>query len=909
MGLNEEKVFNKPYKLSKEQIKAISSGSKYIKLVAGAGTGKTETLTRRIIYLLLCKDVQPKDIVAFTFTEKAAQDMKSRIYDRLVALGGKDAAFNLGEMYVGTIHGFCYRLLQDTLGYGDYNIIDENADMALLTNNLGWKLGLQYDDNSYSRNCLKFLNSVNIVYDELIDRKKLRKNSKKFYDRLQAYEEFHKKHKLLTFSMSIALLVEKLDSNLQLLHNIKQLIVDEYQDINKAQEKLIEKIGKTAKVFVVGDPRQSIYQWRGSNEAYFDNFSKNFKGVQEINIVDNWRSDSNIVKVANMLADNLKSKYPPLKSVSKQNGSVYCLEFSTPEEEAEWIAKEIKNLKQDSEVDYSDIAVLFRSVSNSSKPIIDAFRKMDIPYIVGGKVGLFKRSEVRAVAMLMIWLSEKGYWSEPFNKSNKVSGDALLENGASEWSKSTNITVSKEELKIWRKKVLEGGSKDLIDAYYKLLNVLGYVTFDSKDKVDAAIMANLGRFSSIIKDFEFSIGLGGKKKLNAHVLNGLFWYINSYASTAYEEAQPEDLRGLAAVQILTVHQAKGLEWPIVFIPSMVSKRFPSSKIGQEGDWYTPRELFDYKRYQGSIDDERKLFYVALTRAKNHLILSYFTKTSKNKVSKSGFIKEISQNIKNVSYLYNVNLGKIRKKDYSNDIRTFPITEIIAYTRCPYFYQFRFSFGYNSSLNEFLGYGKSLHFCLRNIADKFRKEGVALESVESIINQSFHLPYAHKRQNDMAKRAATEALFNFVKKHIDDIKKVNEVEVRLEFPLNRAIIVGRADVIIKTNANELEVRDYKTSDVVITKDESDLQVRLYAFGLNSLGKNITSGSVANIENNEVRKVNTQKSDLENAVNITTKAINSIAGANYLAITGKHCLECDFLNICRFGKRYIEHNLLT
>ncbi|MEM0143076.1 MAG: ATP-dependent DNA helicase [Candidatus Parvarchaeum sp.] len=911
MAINKNDIFNKPYKLSQEQIEAVGSNYRYIKVVAGAGTGKTETLTRRIVYLLLHKEVPPKNIVAFTFTEMAAQDMKSRIYDRLIALGGKDAAFNLGDMYVGTIHGFCYRVLQDNLGYGNHEMIDENTEMALLINNLGWELGLNKDPGrNYTYNCSKFLRSVNLVYDELIDKATLKINAKSFYKRLQRYEEFHDKHKLLTFSRSIALLVEKLNTVASTLKNIKYLVVDEYQDINNAQEKLIEAIGKTAEIFIVGDPRQTIYQWRGSNENYFSEFGKKFKSTQEINIVENRRSDSTIVDVSNTLINNQNFRYVPLKSVNKESGSVFCLGFSTPESEASWIANQIKRLVDSGKIAYQDIAILFRSVSTSSKSLINAFKQMNIPFIVGGKIGLFKRSEIRAVAMLLVWLYDNGFWSESsLNEAKKLTGDQLLEKGIQIWHESTGKTTKIDELRKWKENILGGGSSDLIKEYNKLLKILGYYDFNPQDEIDAVIMANLGKLSSIIKDFEVSIGLGGKKKLNIHTIKGLFWYIHNYALTAYEEPQSDDQYGIPAVKILTIHQAKGLEWPVVFIPSMVNRRFPNSNVGKRGDWYIPQKLFDYKRYEGNIDDERRLFYVALTRAKNHLILSYFQQTQKNRTTKSTFLDEISSKVKFIRTEDDLNLGNIRKKDYPNEIQTFPITEIVTYKKCPYFYQFRFIFGYNSSLDEFLGYGKSLHFCLRNIADEFKVDKSSFESINSIINKNFHLPFAHPKQNLTARAAATKELSLFVKTHLEDIKKINDVEVRLEFPLNRAIVVGRADVIIKINENGLEVRDYKTSDEVITKEESDLQVRLYMFGLNSLGKNVVSASIANIKENQIRKVDTNKSEIEDSVNETRKIIDSIKAAEYPPITGKHCLKCDFLTICKFGKNYIDSNKLV
>ena len=168
------------------------SEKKYIRVIAGAGTGKTETLTRRIIYLLLYRNIEPKNIVAFTFTEKAAQSMISRIYERVRQLYGETACAKLGEMYVGTIHGYCLRVLEDYFGYGDHDVLDENQKMAFILRE-GWGLGLNVG-GGYAENCKNFIKSVNVVYDELIDRKQLEKKAPVFHMLLEKYESLLNTH-------------------------------------------------------------------------------------------------------------------------------------------------------------------------------------------------------------------------------------------------------------------------------------------------------------------------------------------------------------------------------------------------------------------------------------------------------------------------------------------------------------------------------------------------------------------------------------------------------------------------------------------------------------------------------------------------------------------------------------------
>lgn len=175
-------ILETPRPLSEEQKRAVLSKSRYLRIVAGAGTGKTETMTRRIAYLLLYENVSPSEIVAFTFTEKAAQSMKSRIYERVRQLKGDEACARLGEMFVGTIHSFCFRLLEEKFGYGDYDPLDENQEMALILR-YGWSLGLG-DRGNYTESCLEFMNSVEVVYNELIPKEELEKKLQNFQKNL-----------------------------------------------------------------------------------------------------------------------------------------------------------------------------------------------------------------------------------------------------------------------------------------------------------------------------------------------------------------------------------------------------------------------------------------------------------------------------------------------------------------------------------------------------------------------------------------------------------------------------------------------------------------------------------------------------------------------------------------------------
>lgn len=896
-------ILEKPKKLSPDQEKAVVSQRKYLRIVAGAGAGKTETMTRRIAYLLLYKDVEPKSIVAFTFTERAAQSIKDRIYKRVRDLQGDNACARLGEMFVGTIHAYCFRILQDYFGYGDYEVLDDNQEMAFMIRE-GWPFGL--GDGNYSKNCQDFIQSVNVVYDELLSRSNLKKKDSRFARHLENYENILKRHRLLTFGQMAALVVEKLEENSQAVEDIKYLIVDEYQDINRAQERLIELIGKNASVFVVGDPRQSIYQWRGSNEKCFESFLKKFSGSEPVAISENRRSGKMMVNVANKLAATFGgTKYQPMSSTRSEQGIVSLVKCENNISEAEWVTLQVKRLVEEKKLcNYSDIAILLRSVSTSAGPFIDIFKKENIPYLVGGKVGLFRRDEAQALGRIFAWLGDKFWVDNSYVWSNQTKGRKLLDSAIDHWKatlKRKSIPKSLyRNLEILKGNVRSGKYKCFSSIYQDLLIILGFLNFDPEDKLQAAIMANLGRFNELLTDYESSIRRGGAKPKWQNDLEGLCWYMNAYATGAYEEQPAEDLRGTDVLQIMTVHQAKGLEWPVVFVPCVVNKRFPSSKAGSSRKWYVPEKLFNVKRYEGGEEDEKRLFYVAITRARDVVIISRFERMGRNRRSPSIFWKILEKSLSETSQKMTLSPAKIETPTDTEEIQTYSAGEIINYFRCPYLYRLREMWGYQPELAAELGFGKSLHYCLHLASEKI-KQGIRPEkAVCEAVREKFHMPFADYGRKQKIQQAVEKKLIKFVQKNKDDIYNIEEIESRLEFPMENATIAGRVDVILKNRPNILEARDYKTSDIVTTAEESSLQLRLYTLGLKLIGHPIDEASLAYLENGEINKININDEKLENAKIVAKRCIEGIKKGYFKGDKSSKCNRCDYTRICRFYK---------
>lgn len=904
-----DEILNKPYKLAKDQEKAVLSKSRYNRIIAGAGAGKTETLTRRIVYLLLAEVVEPSSIVAFTFTERAAQAMKSRIYRRVGELDPGKLG-KLGEMYVGTIHAYAKRVLDDYFKFGNYTVLDENQEIAFLMRH-GWDIGINDFERNYSEACRVFLRSVNMVWNEMLDRKKLEAKAPDFCEKLAYYEYLLDKHKLLTFGRMILLAVQKLRENPETLRHVKHLIVDEYQDINRAQEELIRLIGKNGEIFVVGDPRQSIYQWRGSDEKFFASFEETFRGTKTVAIKENRRSVKKIVVNANRFAKTFqKAHYEPMEATREEDGFIGLVEHETPEDEAIWIADQIQHLVRKKGLKYSDIGVLTRSVSLAAGPLVDVLKERRVPYIVGGKVGLFKRDEAQALGRIFAWFYEHGFWVEDQWKwSEKITGDDLLWTALDCWRSVYRYRMPRGvESKLREIKADLNSKKSRYDnftrIYQDVLNVLGFENLVHTDPNDATIMANLGRFNNLLTDYETANRVGGRTPHWKEDLKGLCWFMNSYAAWAYEEQSAEDIRGVDAVQIMTVHQAKGLEWPVVFLFSTVDGRFPSRMVGRELNWCgIPRDLFDANRYEGDLEDERRLFYVAITRARDALIISYF-KRQKRGMSRSRFIDDLDLSVVTPLERRGLPDFPVFKLEAVDDILTFSASEITMYLRCPYMFLLRNVYGYQPELDEAIGYGKGVHYCLRRAVELLKSDdelGPITAAVRAVDNE-FFMPFVAGDVFENFKRGARKCVLNYARNYGDDLRQSSEVEYRIEFPIHNATVTGRIDVL-----GDKEVRDYKTldySDVEgsVSVPEAELQVKLYAAGLKSVGRPVVGGSVAFLgsDGTKIMPVDVGVSHVEEAVKNAESVVASIRNKKFKPRRGEHCGDCDMRDICRWRR---------
>jgi DNA helicase-2/ATP-dependent DNA helicase PcrA len=375
--------------------------------------------------------------------------------------------------------------------------------------------------------------------------------------------------------------------------------------------------------------------------------------------------------------------------------------------------------------------------------------------------------------------------------------------------------------------------------------------------------------------------------------------MNSYAIQSYEEPDAQNLKGVDAVHITTVHQAKGLEWPVVFLTSMNKGRFPSRMVGRKQKWCgVPREMFDAERYEGTEKDERRLCYVAITRAKDVLVITHFNRIN-NAVSRSDYVEDM--NLKFLALFQRGDtLSRLNLKSTSGkeEIQSFAASDLLVYERCPYLYLLGTVWGFQPGLNPRIGFGKSLHHCLRCASELVKSGGLTPErAVARAVDHEFHMPFMAGDVLQEFKENARRRLLDFARERSEDFGKIEEMEYRLEFPLQNATISGRVDVILRDH-DTLEVRDYKTSEEAKTYDESATQVRLYALGLRGLGRYVTAGSIAYLEGPDVRPVEVTDESLSQTTAQAEDTIASILSRRFEPRSGGHCGSCDQGPLCRW-----------
>jgi len=898
-----------------------------LQIIACAGSGKTEFVSTRIAYIISKEIAKPEHVLAFTFTERAAEELKFRIRSKIRELIGHQP--DIGDLYVGTIHSFCFELLKEYVpGYRAYDVLEEGKRYAFVSS-MRNELNLPYLKNwllkhrgskPYSVTYQSWvistlLRCIDIVREEMLEPEKVA-DFKNFPEIIRNYDQTLDDRRFLDFSSMMSLAVKHLENNENILNQVKKkfthITIDEYQDINPIQEKLITLlVGKNGNLCVVGDDDQSIYQWRGSTIDNILTFEHRYKNVDTYPLPINFRSTNRIVHLSNDLVKKNKKRLPKSMKPSDRKadkGDIYKIYFQTQDEEIRFIVKRIKSIIGTSWSEngimrglaHSDIAVFFRSVKYDAHPYLQGFDDARIPYAVSGIGGLFEAPEVDVVFSIFsyigdfekIWNPREGVGHVPDDKSIYEDAEKLFP-----------LPMEKKFIQLLKDLKTKGKGRrrlSLQDLYAEILVLLGITNYELHDERHEIQMYNLGRLSQAISDYE-----GTRTYCTYKDIKRFCWFIKHYAEGSYDAGAGEDpTRVINAVQVMTLHSTKGLGFPVVFMPFCVAKEPRETKPGL----LNPKK-FDFKRYRGSIEDERRLFYVGMTRAKKFLFITASKDHGprKHKKQPSQFFEELDDRYCITKLIADPTKRKKSKPTPSVEDYRFPTnySELSDYIRCGYDYKLRYIYGFNPVIVQAIGYGKQIHNIL-NLLHKVAQESEEVphqKKAAEILNEHFYLRYAAREQADTLKRSAMRSVLRYLGLWQEDFILSLKSERPFEMDLENALISGTIDLLKRKNVQEniLEIIDFKTGNERKVDEELHLQVQLYTIAAReALGLNIEKAYIHFLDEKKQQRVEilTTPKQLELALATIADAVRGITTRRFKRNPRNVgiCNSCDWKKIC-------------
>ena len=612
-------------------------------IIAGAGSGKTKVLTHKIAYLMAEKYIKPWNILAITFTNKAANEMKQRV-ESLVG----DA---VNDMWIGTFHSICVRILRkyiDRIGFESSFIIFDTQDQKTLVKECLKELKI--DDKLFTDRAV--LSEISNGKNEMLEPKAYAAKYAGDYRKeiiAQVYELYQrrlKENNAIDFddiiNYTIKILTENIDVYEYYTDKFQYVLVDEYQDTNKAQFMLISILAsRHGNITVVGDNDQGIYSFRGADITNILNFEQDFPGTKIIKLEQNYRCTGNILKAANAVIKNNQVKYDKKLWTQNDEGNLPSIYVGNDEyDESNYIVSQINMLKREQFYKYSDFAILYR-MNSQSRAIEDILRREKIPYKIIGGQKFYERKEIKDIIsyLRLIFntsdnLALKRIINEPKRGIGKTSLDNIQEiserTGISMYEIIKNaeqyglnrVYINSREFIETIEALREKQDKILISELIKeTLTKTGYTkALKDENTIEAeSRIQNLDEFLTVAMEFE-----------EESADNTLQEFLeNMTLTTDLDNMQEEE----ECVILMTLHSAKGLEFETVFLVGMEEGIFPGFKsIGE------PQEL----------EEERRLFYVGITRAKRFLYLTcakrrtIFGSTSYNPISR--FVKEIPEDL-------------------------------------------------------------------------------------------------------------------------------------------------------------------------------------------------------------------------------------------------------------------------
>ncbi len=607
--------------LNASQKEAIESIRGPVLIMAGAGSGKTRVLTYRYAHLVKTYQVDVENILAITFTNKAAEEMKSRISDLL--------NLDRSPKWVSTFHSLCVKILRihgDKLGFNrNFSIYDQSDSNKLVRNCMSEN---NIDLKQYSPKRIQA--HISNLKNNMINPKKALEYADSFFDVKVAeiygsYEKKLKQANSMDFDDLLLKTVELFENFEQVLDfwskKFQFIMVDEYQDTNFVQYKLVELLGSNNKnVCVVGDSDQSIYAFRGADIRNIIEFEKDFENAKIIQLEKNYRSTKKILNLANqIISNNHRTIEKNLWTDNEEGLDVDSIQFRSERDEANWVSSEIKKILEENKND--DVAVFYRT-NSQSRLFEEELRKNNISYKVLGSVRFYDRKEIKdMISYLKFILNDNDMVSfeRVVNVPRRGIGDSTI-GKIKESMDKFNENLSQILNKTDTIENISPRIKNNLSEFYQLIQDLKSIAIQGPSKTIEAILNKTGYREDLIKEgtLESQMRLENIEELmnsafNFENLNELeidepFTLMREYLESIALFADTDELAESDRVTLMTLHNAKGLEFPYVFMTGMEENLFPHERSTQGG--------------KKEIEEERRLCYVGITRAEKKLYLTY-----------------------------------------------------------------------------------------------------------------------------------------------------------------------------------------------------------------------------------------------------------------------------------------------
>ncbi|KLL46677.1 ATP-dependent DNA helicase PcrA [Streptococcus agalactiae] len=636
--------------MNDKQAEAVQTTDGPLLIMAGAGSGKTRVLTHRIAYLIDEKYVNPWNILAITFTNKAAREMR----ERAIALNPATQ-----DTLIATFHSMCVRILRreaDYIGYNrNFTIVDPGEQRTLMK-----RIIKQLNLDTKKWNERSILGTISNAKNDLLDEIAYEKQAGDMYTQViakcyKAYQEELRRSEAMDFDDLIMMILRLFDQNKDVLAYYQQryqyIHVDEYQDTNHAQYQLVKLLASRFKnICVVGDADQSIYGWRGADMQNILDFEKDYPQAKVVLLEENYRSTKKILQAANNVINHNKNRRPKkLWTQNDEGEQIVYHRANNEQEEAVFVASTIDNIVREQGKNFKDFAVLYRT-NAQSRTIEEALLKSNIPYTMVGGTKFYSRKEIRDVIAYLNILantSDNISFERIVNEPKRGVGPGTLEKirsfayeqNMSLLDSSSNVMISplkgKAAQAVWDLANLILTLRSKLDSLTvteiteNLLDKTGYLealqvqnTLESQARIE-----NIEEFLSVTKNFDDNpeITVEGETGLDR-----LSRFLNDLALIADTDDSATET---AEVTLMTLHAAKGLEFPVVFLIGMEEGVFPLSRAIEDAD---------------ELEEERRLAYVGITRAEQILFLTnantrtLFGKTSYNRPTR--FIREIDDEL-------------------------------------------------------------------------------------------------------------------------------------------------------------------------------------------------------------------------------------------------------------------------